>query len=102
MKIAKYKMSITPSETEEFIHKHVFRSIRTKSLQKLVLIWHNLNYSRNCPLRQEIVKRLREKELPSCLENIVWELKPKDVMQVIPCSKRTALDYIYALRYLRS
>lgn len=100
MEMAKHKLAISNPTAEKFIHKHYFRSIRNKVLQKLVLLFCNFWLSREQPLYQEITKRLNEQGLSNDLCNIVYELKPEDVMPIIGCSKRTAVEYIQALRVL--
>jgi hypothetical protein len=74
----------------------MFVSIRSKVLQKLVLLWRNFFWS----YPDEIKKRLAEKHLRIDRGNVAYALEPKDIIEVIGCSERTAKEYIQALRIL--
>jgi hypothetical protein len=80
----------------------ILRSIRTKTLGKLVVLyWHFLS-DWNCQASRNVIQRERKKN--PCLRldrsNVAYALKPQDVMPVLHCSRRTAIDYIQALRWL--
>ena len=98
--LAKHKIKLkAEADIEKFIHKHVFRSVRNKVLQKLLLLAFQLKWSKT-GLYKTAAKRLVSKKLPLNLSNIAYELEPEDVMGIIGCSKRTAIEYVDALRYL--
>jgi len=100
MGLAKHKIKLeAEADVEKFIHKHVFRSVRNKVLQKLLLLAFQLKWSET-ELYKKAAKRLAEKKLLLNLSNVTYELEPEDVMGIIGCSKRTAIEYIDALRYL--
>lgn len=97
--LSKHRIPLNCEDGEEaFLDRFVFKSVRSKVLQKLLLIWYNLFYSERNQMQERIYKRLKEQKLPRDRVNIVWELKPKDVMDVIGCSSRTAKEYIDAMR----
>jgi hypothetical protein len=86
--------------------------IRANPLNKLVLlhnavaeIWsHNRQGSK---LFKKLVER-RIKDCPDCVKYVYEEpaylichyLNTDDVMKVLGCNRRTALDYLQALRYI--
>jgi hypothetical protein len=84
--------------------------IRANSLNKLVLL-HNAvaeiwsSNRRGSNLFQELVER-RRKDCPDCVKYEYQEpaylichyLNSDDVMKVLGCNRRTALDYLQALR----
>lgn len=87
------------SKFEEPIHKFL-GSIRSKVLQKLVLLWFLVVSGYASPLYQELETRVVAKGLPACASNRLYSLTPGDVMPLIGCSRRTAIEYIQALRTL--
>lgn len=98
--LAKHKIKLkAEADVEKFIHKHVFRSVRNKVLQKLLLLAFQLKWSKTELYKRAAKRLVKEKSLLN-LSNIAYELKPEDVMGIIGCSKRTAIEYIDALRYL--
>jgi hypothetical protein len=80
----------------------VLKSIRTKTLGKLVLLYWHFLYDRNCEASRKILERERRRQpyLRFDKSNIVYELRPEDIIPVLHCSRRTAVDYIQALRWL--
>jgi hypothetical protein len=84
--------------------------VRNNSLNKLVLL-HNAiadiwsSNRRGSKLFQELVER-RRKDCPDCVKYVYEEpaylichyLNSDDVMKVLGCNRRTALDYLQALR----
>lgn len=98
--MVKHKLKLGDETAESVIHKTVFHSIRNKVLQKLVLIWFNAFYSREMELNKRLSKRLAEQGLPHSKENLAFALTPEDIMEIIHCSKRTAIEYRDALRWL--
>jgi hypothetical protein len=84
--------------------------VRANSLNKLVLL-HNAvadvwsSNRRGSKLFQELVER-RRKDCPDCVKYEYQEpaylichyLNSEDVMKVLGCNRRTALDYLQALR----
>ena len=100
-KLAKHKIRIEEGwSTNELTHKYLFKSIRSKVLQRLVLLAYNATHSRELTLCRDIQKRLTEKGYVWNYSNVASELTPEDVMTVIPCKERTAKEYIDALRQL--
>mgnify|MGYP001065651556 CR=1 FL=1 len=98
--MAKHKIKLkAEADVEKFIHKHVFGSVRNKVLQKLLLLAFQLKRSET-ELYKGAAKRLVEKKLLLNLASIAYELEPEDIMGIIGCSERTAIEYIDALRYL--
>ena len=98
--MGKHHLQIDASEQETaFIHKFVFRSVRNKVLQKLLLINYNLFYETQNPILERINKRLHEQHILSNKSNISWELKPEDITDIIGCSQRTAKEYISVFQY---
>ena len=85
-------------------------TIRTNSLNKLVLL-HNAvadvwsSDRQGSKLFKELVER-RRKDCPDCVKYAYEEpayliyhyLNSDDVMKVLGCNRRTALDYLQALR----
>jgi len=94
------KIKLKDPEVEKWIHKHVFRSVRSHTLQKLMLLWFNAYFSRELPLYKKLEERLRNKGLPLDRRNIVEALTLEDIMSVLSCSRRTAFDYKQTLRFL--
>ena len=96
----KIRLMVSP-EVEEIWHKTFTKSIRNRVLQKLVLLWYNLWLYQDSELRQTIERRLMEKGLnPRLKANYVYEVKPEEVMKILNCSKRTAVEYIDALKII--
>lgn len=90
---------------------HIVRTtVRNNSLNKIVLLHNTIadiwsSNRRGSKLFQELVER-RRKDCPDCV-NYVYEepaylichyLNSGDVMKVLGCNRRTALDYLQALR----
>lgn len=98
-------------KTDGYQQAHVTGvTIRTKSLNKLVLL-HNAvadiwsSDRQGSKLFKELVER-RKKDCPDCVKYAYEEpayliyhyLSSDDVMKVLGCNRRTALDYLQALR----
>lgn len=94
------KIRLKDPEVEKWIHKYIFRSVRSHTLQKLMLLWFNIWFSRKMPLCKKIEERLQNEGLPLNRRNIVEALTLKDIMDILNCSERTAFDYKQALRFL--
>jgi hypothetical protein len=82
----------------------VFPSIRSKTLMKLLLLTF-VFINQDSEMAQKILARQRRETGQKHLWaryaiNFAWSLRPQDVMPVIHCSQRTAIDYIEALRLL--
>ena len=101
-----YKLSLTDKQVEEYIHKRVFKSIRSKSLQKLLLVWFllldpkHMGHGDLCDL---LGKRAEEDDHKPFLRrslDLASYLRSEDVMMILNCSKRTAIDYIQTIQYL--
>ena len=101
-----YKLSLTDKLVEEYIHKRIFKSIRSKSLQKLLLVWFLLldpKHRGHGDLCEMLRKRAKEDDHKPFLRrslDLASYLKPEDVMIILNCSKRTAIDYIQTIQYL--
>jgi hypothetical protein len=85
------------------LRKRLYGSVRNKVLQKLLLLKFLLivgipGYEE--ALRGPMERRLKEKGLPVNDSNLVYDLKPEDIMPLIGVSRRTALEYLQALRWL--
>lgn len=101
---AKHKLRLGDEESNEEFHKYAFKSVRNKSLQKLMLVWYVFMYNSKSDAPKELMKRYREKnqsEEPQSLGDIISMLKPEDVMRVLHCNRRTAIQYIQVLRFIR-
>jgi len=94
------KIKLKDPEVEKWIHKHIFRSVRSHTLQKLMLLWFNVWFSRKMPLYKKLEERLRNEGLPFNRINVVEALTLEDIMSVLNCSQRTAFDYKQTLRFL--
>ena len=97
--MGKHHINIKYDEaTERFLLSKLFLSVRSKVLQKLLLLWFNV-YSKNV-LRRKLVERLVSQGIAVNRVNLVRVLTPSDVMPMLHCSKRTAIEYIDALKVL--
>jgi len=72
------KVKLENPEFDKLFQNTFFRSIRNKTLQKLILLY--VNYRGHVSDASEI--------------------KAKDVMDLLKCSKRTAYDYIHTLEHI--
>ena len=101
-KDAKHRIMLNNEKLQEFMAEIKLKGLRSKNLQKLVLIWTyaGLGQTSPFPLSQEIHRRLSEKKLGHNREDIAYEINPKDIMTYLNCSYRTAQDYVYAIRAL--
>jgi len=101
-----YKLSLTDKQAEEHIHKRVFKSIRSKSLQKLLLVWfllldpQHMGHGDLCDLLRERAKKDDHKPFLQRSLDLASYLQPEDVMIILNCSKRTAIDYLQTIQYL--
>lgn len=99
-------MSYNDMELEEqfkaysWFKEAIIRSVRQATLQKLLWLYYLLFISKDSWLRRRVEKRLLDKGLKICRENIAYGLKPEDVMEAIGCSKRTAIDYIQTIQII--
>lgn len=86
--------------TSEKFNKEILGSIRNKVLQKLLIVYNYYFMKPQQPEIDAIMERARKKN-PNYVYskiNLVYALKPKDVMPIIRVSERTAYEYIQALR----
>jgi hypothetical protein len=107
---AKHKMLVIggagDDEANEILHKHLFKSVRNKVLQKLLLVNFMCLECKSSPIYRELWERYKNKnrtnENPLAWKNInnnlypsdlLEVLKPEDVMKVIGCNRRTATEY---------
>jgi len=97
--MAKHKLPLNDPEVEKFFHEKFVHCIRSHVLQRLLLIDFLLSF-RHIPFRKKIERRLEDKNLPANKTNLAYELKPKDIMEVLGCSRRMAFDYMSAMRVL--
>ena len=101
-----YKLSLTDRQVEEHIHKRVFKSIRSKSLQKLLLVWFllldpkDMGHGDLCDLLRKRAKEDGHKPFLRRSLDLASYLKPEDIMIILNCSKRTAIDYIQTIQFL--
>lgn len=108
MKGMSYKLSLTDKQMEEYFHKSVFKSIRCKTFQKLLLIWFllldpkEMGYGTLCDRLRMRAKEDNPKTILTRSLELAFHLKPEDIMEVLNCSKRTAIDYIQTVQYLVS
>jgi hypothetical protein len=116
---AKHKMLVIGAagdeEANEILHKHLFKSVRNKVLQKLLLVNFVCLECKSSPIYKELWERYEHKNRTN--ENLLaWKnisnnlypsdllavLKPEDVMKVIGCNRRTAAEYKDALDSIHS
>ena len=92
------ELDISP-EAQEYIRDWVFRSVRSKVLQKLLLIWFLLWMLGNrSSLHRKVKKRLLKKYDPYLRkDDYATEISLEEIMEIIHCSKRTAIEYQDAL-----
>ena len=94
-------------KTNEIFHKYVFKSVRNRVLQQLMILFYVYMYNQKSEGWKILATRYR-KEVPGDTKRVhnlisrLEYLKPEDVMQVIGCSKRTAIEYIQALHFIAS
>lgn len=77
--------------------------IRSKTLQRLLLVWYNVFYDyQNSPVAAKIMERGREKEpnLSFKLRAIAWSLQPKDVAEMLKITERQAYEYVSFFRII--
>jgi hypothetical protein len=98
------------SKQDEAMNDLVFGSVRSRVLQKLLVLWFVFCVNRGAednpqPVYREVVSRYKEKhkddeiKFPVTRVEVLYELKPDDIRKVIgSCSDRTAAEYIDALR----
>lgn len=98
----KYKIRLdVPPEAERLWHKTFTKSVRSKVLQKLILLWYNLWIDQSLGLHKAVKKRLIEQNLnPRIKTNYAYEVKVEEVMELLHCSRQTAKEYIEALKVL--
>ena len=108
VKKSKHKMRI-PDWIYDFLNKKYLKSIRSQVLQKLVYLLFWLDHPKS-DLRKEIVQRLvqeykrrlkiDESSIPlrPTFDNLVYFMKIEDVCEILGCEKRTAREYLDALK----
>jgi len=93
-------MSHKITSDEEF-NKVILGCIRSKVLQKLLIVYWDVLYDINrSPIAKKAFERLKKKE-PYVAFNrvsVAYALQPEDIMDIIKVSRRTAWEYIKALR----
>ena len=86
-------------ECIDWVKDNLFRSIRSKSLQKLLLLNFSL-WVYDTGIKSLIEKRLTDKGYQTNRSDMFYEVTVDEIMQILSCSKRTAQDYQYTLRRL--
>ena len=99
-KFAKHKFQLGNDRWTTFFQRTILHSVRSKVLQNLCFLWFLIEGSVETSLYEKLCIRLKEKEIRLTRSNLVYALELKDVMEVLQVSKRTAKEYIDALRYL--
>ena len=91
------------TELSNDIKKTIFKSIRSKVLRNLVFLYMVLilDYPHS-KIAMNAFRRAKKKEPHLRLDkgNVLFSLKPEDIMPIIEVSRRTAIEYIQALRLL--
>jgi hypothetical protein len=93
-------MSHKITSDEEF-NRVILGCIRSKVLQRLLIVYWDVLYDINrSTIARKAFERLREKEPHVAFnrENVAYALRPEDIMGIIKVSRRTAWEYIKALR----
>jgi hypothetical protein len=109
----KMKTSIFVKEIRESFPYRNWKSIRNKSLQKLLFLHDQIvNGELRKPLeeRSQKAKEVHARKHPDSIvaQYDVWLrhpaefLKPEDVMPLLHCGYRTAQDYVYTIKALFS
>jgi hypothetical protein len=100
---AKHKLRLADQSNNEMAHKYMFKSVRNQVLQKLMVIWFVWFYNSNSEGGAELIKRYEDtyKTEPESIGALAKCLKPEDVMETINCNRRTAIEYIQVLRFIR-
>ncbi len=73
------------------------KSIRTKTIQNLLLVWYNVFHDyASSPAAQRIVERAKggETHLEFSFRNVVSCLRPDDVVEMLHISRRQAVEYV--------
>lgn len=87
--------------TEDEAFNKLIGPVRSKALQKLLILWYNLLYDvEGSLLAKKVYERVMARNPKATLtkENILIHLNAEDVAELLNVSERTARDYIYALR----
>src|SRR6266571_4068023 len=82
---------------DSFFNEEVVGSVRSKVLQKLLLLCCNARLKRS--LREEVLENAGNADEAPLLD-VVDRLKPKHVMPMIGVSERTATEYIHCLKII--
>lgn len=93
------KMSYRIAEDEAF--NKLIGPVRSKALQKLLILWYNLLYDvENSPFAKKVYERIKAEnpKVAATKENILIHLSADEVAELLNVSRRTARDYIYTLR----
>lgn len=75
-------------------------SIRNRSLQKLCYIRFILMYTHDNGLCARIKERVRKQGYSPDRENVAQEITLQEIMNLIGCSERTAIEYKKALQIM--
>jgi hypothetical protein len=95
-------MSHKITDNVEF-NKLILGSVRSKVLQKLLIVWYNVFYNmKNSAVTLNAFKRAKEKNpnLIFDMGNVAYSLRPEDIMDMIHVSRRTAMEYIQVFRQI--
>jgi hypothetical protein len=94
-------MSYKITDDEDF-NREVIGCIRSKVLQRLLIIYWNVFYNMSeSEIAKRAFERLKRKEkhpLLFCPVNVAYALRPEDIMSFLHVSKRTAWEYIKFFR----
>lgn len=97
-------MSHKITDNVEF-NKVILGSVRSKVLQKLLIVWWNVFYDiHRSAVALNAFKRAEEKQphLFFNAGNVAFCLRPEDIMDMIQVSRRTAAEYIQVFRQIYS
>jgi len=98
--ISKHRIPLgLPAKEQKQVYKTLFKSVRSKVLQNLLMLWYNI-YQKKSKLGKRLRRRLRRKGYPISMDRLVRELTIEDVMGVISVSPRTAREYRDALQVM--
>jgi hypothetical protein len=89
------KIKLKDAKLDENFHKVFIKSCRNKTLQQLILIWYNYNYS--LEFRKKLKDRHPAKEY--AMEDFYY-IQAEDIMDLLDVSKRTAEDYKSAIQVM--
>jgi hypothetical protein len=94
-------MTYKITDNEDF-NKAVIGCVRSKVLQRLLIIYWNVFYDMHeSEIAKRAFERLKKKEHHDLIfapVNVAYGLRPEDIMPFLHVSKRTAWEYIKVFR----